>query len=127
METYMSMRRQIKRDAKRIEQIKRDRIGRYTKKEKQYQEMFRNIQMVFAVLFLLAFGFIIVKPIEMHNPVVGIETIHAEEKPAMLIIPIDQADQTDRRIEECWAKGHTPGVMAKGFQCVAPAVEVSVK
>ena len=88
---------------------------------------FRGLQWLFSGVALVGLAYILVVPFPLHNPLVGIETIHAEEKPAMLIIPIDQADQTDRRIEECWAKGYTPGVMAKGFQCVAPAVEVSVK
>lgn len=135
METIMTMRRNIKRDARRIEQIKRDRIGRFKKSECiSLREAIRwitiKLQWAFALVSIAAIAFILITPPKMINPLLSIETVkvaEAKENNSNSIQAEVEEDTLDRRIENCWAKGWTPGVLERGFVCAAPAVELDQK
>jgi hypothetical protein len=129
MDTYMSMRRQILKDRKRIEKYNRNNRGRFTKTQMTFREEItwgnRKLQWIFSLASLVFITFILLKPIELYNPLISIETVKSVEA-AMPSNSNEEAD-LENRIEECWNRGWIPGVLETGFVCAAPAVELSTK
>lgn len=115
-----------------IKKIKRDRVGRFSKTQiitlrEAINWTFRKGQWAFALTSLAFITFILIKPIEQFNPLLGAETFQVREVNAKENPKVKAEDTLDQRIEECWAKNWQPGVLETGFVCAAPAVDLHQK
>lgn len=141
METVSMLRRQIKKDAKRIEKIKRDKVGKFAKTTNKEKEVIFGRRTCFwtAIGLIVVFTSIVLDPnivkksvehikdqrraemtapVELLNPFIGVETTYAMSFNSNSI----QAEiKEDTRVQDCTKQGGDPLILDDGFECALPA------